>query len=50
MSEGLFWSQQIHTFLSAHPHEEGWMVYTYPEEAAERLFLRYLPDYLLRSQ
>jgi len=46
MSEGLFWSQQTHTFLSAHPHEEGWKVYTYPEEAAERLFLRYLPDYL----
>ena len=46
MSEGLYWNQQTQMFLSAHPYEEGWKVYTYPEEAAERFFLRFLPDYL----
>ena len=46
MSEGLYWEQQTKAFLSAHPHEEGWKVYTYPEEGAEKLFLRFLPDYL----
>ena len=46
MSEGLYWNQQTQAFLSAHPYEEGWKVYTYHEEAAEKLFLRFLPDYL----
>lgn len=46
MSEGLYWNQQTQAFLSAHSYEEGWKVYTYPEEVAERLFLRFLPDYL----
>jgi len=46
MSEGLYWNQQTQAFLSAHPYEEGWKVYTYPEEAVEKLFLRFLPDYL----
>ena len=49
MSEGLFWSQKTDAFLSTHPYEDGWKVYTYPEEAAERLFLRLLPDYLRDS-
>ena len=46
MSESLLPSQQIQTFLEAHPHEHGWMVYEYRQDLAMKLSLPPLLDFL----
>jgi hypothetical protein len=46
MSESLYYAQQIASFLSAHPREEGWKVYQYSDEGPGKLYLHYLLDCL----
>ncbi len=46
MSEAEFIHRQMHSFLQAHPKEDGWKVYEYPGVAARRQNLPYLLDCL----
>lgn len=46
MSESWFLAQQIATFLEAHPHEHGWIVYEYRQDLAAKLSLPLLFDFV----
>ncbi|MEP6935991.1 MAG: ATP-binding protein, partial [Nitrospirota bacterium] len=47
MSDSMFFTEQIQTFVAAHPHEEGWKVYELPEVwVSKRHAFRYLLDFV----
>jgi len=46
MSESFFVNQHIRELALTHPHEAGWNLYEFPGEAARRLSLHYLLDFI----
>ena len=39
-------NHQIQSFLTAHPHDDGWKIYHCCSSLVRKLYLQYLPDYL----